>query len=143
MSADALTAAAERDRVLAVYDGSMDEGSQWMVLNADWLQQWASYVGINLMTRRPVATSTTQRPPPIDQSKLRDPAFPSIDILRPSLLEGVDYEVVPAAVAGLLLSAYASPHHRHLPPLGHLHRPQPAPARGPLPRIPHARPTQR
>ena len=109
MSADALTAAAERDRVLAVYDGSMDEGSQWMVLNADWLQQWASYVGINLMTRRPVATSTTQRPPPIDQSKLRDPAFPSIDILRPSLLEGVDYEVVPAAVAGLLLSAYASP----------------------------------
>ena len=95
--------------MLAVYDGTMNEGSEWMVLNADWLQQWAAYVGIDLLTRRPVSPSSSKRPPSIDQAKLKDPHFPSVDLLRPSLIEGTDYELVPAAVAEQLFSLYASP----------------------------------
>ena len=110
MSAEASTsAAAERDRVLAVYDGSMEEGAVWQVLSADWLQQWAAFVGLNLITKRATPPSTTHPPPPIDQSKLKDSAFPHLDLLRPQLLEGVDYELVPAAVADILFALYAEP----------------------------------
>ena len=109
MSADPLSVAAERDRVLAVYDGNMAEGAEWMVIPADWLQQWASYVGINLLTRRPEAPTRTLPPPPIDQSALRDPAYPAVEVLRPALVEGTDYECVPSAVADILFSLYAQP----------------------------------
>ena len=109
MTAEPLSFVAERDRVLSVYDGSMTEGSQWMVVNADWLQQWAAYVGIDLLTRRPISPLSTKAPPQIDQSRLKDPHFPSIDLLRPSLIEGTDYELVPSAVADLLFSRYAEP----------------------------------
>ena len=100
--------AAERDAVLAVFDGTMAAGTVWHVIDSDWLHQWAAYVGIDLTTRQPVQPTATTPPPHIPNDRLRDPAYPSLEVLRPHLLEGSDYELVPHAVAELLLAHYGT-----------------------------------
>ena len=102
-------AAAERDAVLAVYDGTMSAGTVWHVIDSDWLNQWAAYVGIDLTTRQPVQPSATAPPAHIPNERLKDAAYPSIEVLRPHLIEGSDYELVPHAVAELLFQRYATP----------------------------------
>ena len=102
-------AAAERDAVLAAYDGTMSAGTVWHVIDSDWLHQWAAYVGIDLTTRQPVQPTDSSPPSLIPNERLRDPSHPTIEVLRPHILEGSDYELVPHAVAELLFQRYATP----------------------------------
>lgn len=101
-------AAAERDAVLAVYDGSMSAGTVWHLIDSEWLHAWAAYVGIDLITRQPVPPTSTTPPPNTPNDRLRDSAYPTLDVLRSHLTEGTDYELVPHAVASLLFERYAA-----------------------------------
>ena len=101
-------ASAERDAVLSVYDGTMAARSVWHVVDSEWLHQWAAYVGIDLSTRQPVQPSATAPPSTIPNERLRDAAYPTLEVLRPHLLEGSDYELVPHSVAELLFQRYGT-----------------------------------
>ncbi len=94
--------------MLSAYDGSMSAGSVWHLLDSDWLHQWAAYVGIDLTTRQPVQPTASTPPSHLPNERLRDPAYPGLEVLRPHLLEGSDYELVPRAVAELLFQRYAT-----------------------------------
>ena len=102
-------AAAERDAVLAVYDGAMSAGTVWHIIDSEWLHQWAAYVGIDLTTRQPIQPTASTPPPHIPNERLRDPTYPTLEFLRPHLLEGSDYELVPHSVAELLFQRYGTP----------------------------------
>ena len=104
-----VSALAEKESVRAVYNGSLTVGSVWYAVLSSWLEAWCAYAGIELATLRDVPPRSACPPPPLDNSPLREAAFPQAEILRAGAIEGTDFELVPSAVAELLFSLYAVP----------------------------------
>jgi hypothetical protein len=86
-------------------------GATWHVISHKWWSSWCAYTGFSPNAGRAVpGEARGERPGPIDNTPLLDPAYPpQMVVLRKEVQDGEDFALVESRAAKLLQQWYGGP----------------------------------